>query len=72
MRTLRYSILEFQQRLSLVTSLKREQEDMNAEVIHPKHEGLDSKRGWTCMNNVLVCAKGRFQIGIFSGHPASV
>ena len=52
---IRCGILEFQQRLSLLTSLKHELKDINmeviffAEVIHPKHATtiLDLKRSWT-------------------------
>ena len=38
-----------------------------AEVVHPKHAAaiLDLKRGWTDINNALMCAKGPFQIWSF-------
>ena len=59
--TVRCGILDFQQRLALVTSMRRGVDDINieviffAEVIHPKHPAaiMDFKRGWTCVCWVL-------------------
>ena len=72
-------ILDFQQQLSLVTSLKRRVEDINmeviffAKVIHPKQAAaiLDFKRGWTGINNILVCARSFSNLD-FSAHSAAV
>ena len=76
----RCGILDFQQHLSLYTSLKPEVDDINmeviffVEVIHPKHAAaiLDFKRGWTGINNVLVGARSFSKPEFFSGHCATV